>query len=50
MSLTLDVNLFLNKSMCNNSSSEYIPLEDDPEINIFDEIEHLLKFNQVGVS
>uniref|UniRef100_A0A1B0FNN0 Uncharacterized protein n=1 Tax=Glossina morsitans morsitans TaxID=37546 RepID=A0A1B0FNN0_GLOMM len=46
MSLTLDVNLFLNKSMCNNSSSEYIPLEDDPEINIFDEIEHLLKFNQ----
>ncbi|XP_013106055.2 uncharacterized protein LOC106086072 [Stomoxys calcitrans] len=59
MSITLDVNAFLNKDVCtqsgykdgtttNHDGGDVILLEKEMEMetNIFDEIEHLLKFNK----
>ncbi|XP_075156278.1 uncharacterized protein LOC142229593 [Haematobia irritans] len=56
MSITLDVNAFLNKDACTqsyhdgamdvNENSDIISMEKEMETNIFDEIEHLLKFNK----
>ncbi|XP_023304038.2 uncharacterized protein LOC111685984 [Lucilia cuprina] len=45
MSITLDVNAFLNKDVCTTGCEDII-MEKEMETNIFDEIEHLLKFNK----
>ncbi|TMW41852.1 hypothetical protein DOY81_013068 [Sarcophaga bullata] len=45
MSITLDVNAFLNKDACATGCDEII-MEKEMETNIFEEIEHLLKFNK----
>lgn len=46
MSITLDVNAFLNKDVCTTGCDDIV-MEKEMETNIFDEIEHLLKFNKV---
>ncbi|KAM7349292.1 uncharacterized protein ACRADG_008296 [Cochliomyia hominivorax] len=45
MSITLDVNAFLNKDVCSTGCDDIV-MEKEMETNIFDEIEHLLKFNK----
>ncbi|XP_065365955.1 uncharacterized protein LOC135958931 [Calliphora vicina] len=45
MSITLDVNAFLNKDVCTTGCDDIV-MEKEMETNIFDEIEHLLKFNK----
>lgn len=47
MSITLDVNAFLNKDVCATGCDDIV-MEKEMETNIFDEIEHLLKFNKVS--
>lgn len=47
MSITLDVNAFLNKDVCSTGCDD-ISIEKEVDSNIFDEIEHLLKFNKVS--
>lgn len=48
MSITLDVNAFLNKDVCSTGCDD-IAMEKETETNIFEEIEHLLKFNKVTI-
>lgn len=47
MSITLDVNAFLNKDVYATGCDDIV-MEKEMETNIFDEIEHLLKFNKVS--
>ena len=48
MSITLDVNAFLNKKDVCATGCDEIVMEKEMETNIFEEIEHLLKFNKVN--